>query len=81
MMITHAVPHPALMIILNKTINSHSHFVNLIINTQHFLVYPVINIPHFSFLIPHFSLSKQSKLMQEDEQDANRANILHQEQI
>ena len=43
MMITHAVPHPALMIILNKTINSHSHFV-----------YLVINIPHFSFLIPNY---------------------------
>jgi hypothetical protein len=56
MMITHAIPHPTLMIILNKTINFHSHFsFLLVIITQHSLVYLVINIPHFSFLIPHFS--------------------------
>ena len=49
MMITHAVPHPTLMIILNKTINSHSHFSPFII-----FVYLVINISHSSFLISHY---------------------------
>ena len=52
MMMTHAVPHPTPMIILNKTINFHSHFsFLLVIITQHSLVYLVINISHSSFLI------------------------------